>query len=334
MRLSPLVPAVSGCSWALCMKRRLNTLAPPVWWSSWTDASRLITPWASITTFCNATLVTIYAGRKHPMQFREQFRSPSKIQIKDEAAAAKPLSSGDKLADKLLLQELALQIAEQQAMLYAESKRKVLVVLQGMDTSGKDGTVAGVFGNVNPEGIRVVSFKAPSQLEQQHDYLWRIHQQVPRQGELAIFNRSHYEDVLITRVHDWIDEAECLRRYAQIKDFERLLSQTGSVIIKFFLHISKDTQRQRLQERIDDPNKHWKFDPQDLAERESWSRYQEVYARAIAATDTDHAPWYVIPANSKTHRNLAIANVVLETLQAMQLSYPPAKAELAGLKVK
>jgi len=268
------------------------------------------------------------------MQFREQFRSPSKIQIKDEAAAAKPLSSGDKLADKLLLQELSLQIAEQQAMLYAESKRKVLVVLQGMDTSGKDGTVAGVFGNVNPEGIRVVSFKAPSQLEQQHDYLWRIHQQVPRHGELAIFNRSHYEDVLITRVHDWIDEAECLRRYAQIKDFERLLSQTGSVIIKFFLHISKDTQRQRLQERIDDPNKHWKFDPQDLAERESWSSYQEVYARAIAATDTDHAPWYIIPANSKTHRNLAIANVVLETLQAMQLSYPPAKAELAGIKVK
>jgi len=268
------------------------------------------------------------------MHFREQFRAPSKIQIRDDAAAAKPLSSGDKLADKLLVQELAQQIGEQQAMLYAESRRKVLVVLQGMDTSGKDGTVASVFGKVNPQGLRVISFKTPSQLEQQHDYLWRIHQQAPKQGELVVFNRSHYEDVLITRVHDWIDDAECQRRHTQIKDFERLLSQTGTVVIKFFLHISKEMQRQRLQERIDDPSKHWKFDPQDLAERESWARYQEIYAQAIAATDTDHAPWYLIPADSKTHRNLAIANVVLESLQAMQLSYPPAKAELAGMKVK
>jgi len=268
------------------------------------------------------------------MRIAEQFRAPKKIDIEDSAAAAKPLSSGDKLADKLQLQQLAQQIAEHQEMLYAQSKRKLLVVLQGMDTSGKDGTVSGVFDQVNPQGLRVVSFKAPSQLELQHDYLWRVHQQVPRQGELVVFNRSHYEDVLISRVHDWIDHEECLRRYAQIRDFERLLSETGCVVIKFFLHISKDTQRLRLQGRIDDPAKHWKFDPQDLAERQFWDSYQQVYAQAIGATDSNHAPWYLIPANSKTHRNLAVATVVLETLQAMKLAYPPAKPELVGLTVK
>jgi PPK2 family polyphosphate:nucleotide phosphotransferase len=243
------------------------------------------------------------------------------------------LSSGDKVADKLLVQQLAQRIGEQQAMLYAASKKKVLVVLQGMDTSGKDGTISSVFGSVNPEGIRVISYKSPSPLELQHDYLWRIHQQVPKQGELVVFNRSHYEDVLITRVHDWIDGDECLRRYGHINAFERLLSETGTVILKFFLHISKDEQRQRLQERIDNPDKHWKFDPSDLQERERWQDYQQAYVQAIAATDADHAPWYLIPASSKTHRNLAIANIVLETLQDMGLAFPPANPKLAGLKV-
>lgn len=232
------------------------------------------------------------------------------------------------------MQQLAQRIGELQAMLYAASKKKVLVVIQGMDTSGKDGTVGGVFGSVNPEGIRVISYKSPSQLELQHDYLWRIHQQVPKQGELVVFNRSHYEDVLITRVHNWIDAAECKRRYAHINDFERMLSETGTVILKFFLHISKDEQQRRLQERIDTPEKHWKFDPSDLQERERWQDYQQAYTQAIAATDADHAPWYLIPANSKTHRNLAIANIVLETLQDMGLAFPPANPELAGLKVK
>lgn len=268
------------------------------------------------------------------MGIREQFRATKKQDIKDENAAVKLLSSGDKNADKAQVQALAAQIAEQQAMLYAAHDRKLLVVLQGMDTSGKDGTVSGVFGGVNPQGMRIVSYKAPSQLELQHDYLWRIHQQVPVKGELAVFNRSHYEDVLITRVHGWIDAAECKRRYAQINDFERLLSETGTVILKFFLHISKEAQRARLQERVDDPSKHWKFDLQDLEERKSWDDYQKAYSQTIQSTDADHAPWYVIPANSKTHRNLAIAGVVLETLQAMQLAFPPAKQELVGLKVK
>lgn len=268
------------------------------------------------------------------MSIRERFRATKKIRITDGKAAAKPLSGADKAADKEQIQRLAQQIGEQQAMLYASQSKKILIVLQGMDTSGKDGTINGVFGSVNPVGIGVVSYKAPSTLESQHDYLWRIHQQVPKQGELVVFNRSHYEDVLITRVHGWIGAAECKRRYAQINDFERMLSETGTVILKFFLHISRDEQRARLQERVDDPSKHWKFDAQDLKEREYWDDYQKAYAQAIAATDADHAPWYVIPADSKTHRNLAIANIVLETLQDMKLTYPPAKDELNGLKVK
>lgn len=268
------------------------------------------------------------------MRTSEQFLAPKKLELKDDSAAAKPLSSGDKLVDKVEILRLAEQISEQQAILFAENRRKLLVVLQGMDTSGKDGTVSGVFGKVNPQGMRVVSFKSPSQLELQHDYLWRIHQQVPRQGQLVVFNRSHYEDVLISRVHDWIDSAECQRRYAQINDFERLLTETGTVVIKLFLHISKETQRERLQERVDDPVKHWKFDAQDLKERESWDRYREAYDAAIQATNTVHAPWYIIPANSKTHRNLTVGTIVLETLQAMQLSYPPAKPELTGIRIK
>lgn len=268
------------------------------------------------------------------MPIRAQFRASKKQNIDDDAAAAKPLSGSDKATDKLKVQDTAAQIGELQATLYAGRQRKLLIVLQGMDTSGKDGTVNGVFGSVNPQGIRVVSFKAPTALELQRDYLWRIHQQVPMQGELVVFNRSHYEDVLITRVHGWIDDAERERRYAHIRDFERLLSESGTTILKFFLHISKDEQRLRLQERVDDPNKHWKFDMQDLAERKYWNDYQNAYRQAIQATDSDHAPWYVIPSNSKTHRNLAISGIVLDTLRDMQLRYPPAKDELAGLKVK
>ncbi|GAC1316980.1 MAG: hypothetical protein NVS3B11_07430 [Collimonas sp.] len=268
------------------------------------------------------------------MKACKQFRAGKQTRIKDADAAEKPLSSGDKIKDKELVIELAALIAEQQEMLYADQQHKVLVVLQGIDTSGKDGTVKGVFNLVNPQGIQIADFKAPSTVESAHDYLWRVHQQVPRQGEIVVFNRSHYEDVLITRVHDWIDEAECERRYSQIRDFERMLAETGTTIIKCLLHISKDEQRARLQERIDDPTKHWKFDLQDLEERKSWDKYQELFGKAIEATDADHAPWYVIPANSKTHRNLAIASIFLETLVDLKLKPPPPKPELKGLKIE
>jgi PPK2 family polyphosphate:nucleotide phosphotransferase len=219
-------------------------------------------------------------------------------------------------------------------MLYAEHGRKMLVILQGMDTSGKDGTVRGVFGQIDPLGVRSVAFKAPTSVERDHDFLWRIHQRLPGAGELVIFNRSHYEDVLITRVHDWIDDAEAKRRFEHIRDFERLLADSGTVLLKFFLHISKDEQRARLQARIDEPAKHWKFDPADLDERKSWSTYQKMYQQAIIETDADHAPWYVIPSDSKTQRNLVIASIVLETMEDMKLAFPPPKPELANLKVE
>lgn len=264
---------------------------------------------------------------------QQLFRAGKNQKVADAAAGEKPLSSGDKAQDKVQVEKMAQQIAELQDILYAERKHKILIVLQGMDTSGKDGTVRGVLGKIDPLGVRSIAFKAPSAPEQAHDFLWRIHQQMPGQGEFVIFNRSHYEDVLVTRVHDWIDDKECARRYAHIRDFERMLSETGTVILKFFLHISSDEQKQRLEERIADPDKHWKFDPNDLEERKFWPEYQRLYAQAIAETDADHAPWYVIPADSKTHRNLAIATVILETLQKLKPAYPPGNPEYVKLKV-
>ena len=267
------------------------------------------------------------------MKIRDEFRAPKNLKLTDAAAAAKPLSSEDKTADKIRVDELAQKIDALQDMFYAEHQRKILVVLQGMDTSGKDGTLRGVFGRVDPLGVRGVSFKAPTPAERDHDYLWRIHQQMPLKGEIVVFNRSHYEDVLITQVHDWIDDKECKRRYAQIRDFERMLAETGTVIMKFFLHISAQEQKARLEERLADPDKHWKFDPKDLEERRFWTAYQRAYEQAINATDNDLAPWYVIPANSKTHRNLAIASIVLETMERMKLAYPAPHPEYSTLKV-
>ena len=236
--------------------------------------------------------------------------------------------------DRASTAELIDRIAHLQARLYADRQQKLLVVLQGMDTSGKDGTVRTMFSRINPMGIRGVAFKAPTDNELAHDYLWRVHQQVPVKGEIAIFNRSHYEEVLITKVQGWIDNAECKRRYAQIRDFERMLAETGTVIIKIFLHISQEEQRQRLQERLDDPDKQWKFNPEDLVQRKSWDAYQRAYEKAIRETDAPHAPWYIIPANSKTQRNLAVASIVLETLESMKLHFPPSDPRLSSITVE
>ena len=236
--------------------------------------------------------------------------------------------------DRASTAELIDRIAHLQARLYADRQQKLLVVLQGMDTSGKDGTVRTMFSRINPMGIRGVAFKAPTDNELAHDYLWRVHQQVPVKGEIAIFNRSHYEEVLITKVQGWIDNAECQRRYAQIRDFERMLAETGTVIIKIFLHISQEEQRQRLQERLDDPDKQWKFNPEDLVQRKSWDAYQRAYEKAIRETDAPHAPWYIIPANSKTQRNLAVAGIVLETLESMKLNFPPSDSRLSSITVE
>jgi PPK2 family polyphosphate:nucleotide phosphotransferase len=264
---------------------------------------------------------------------QQQFRAIKKQKVVDVNAGKKSLSSGDKAKDKLQIDALAQRIAELQDVLYAQRKHKILIVLQGMDTSGKDGTVRGVFGKIDPLGVHSVAFKAPTTVEKDHDFLWRIHPQVPGNGELTIFNRSHYEDVMITRVREWIDDKECARRYEHIRSFEKMLAETGTLILKFFLHISSDEQKKRLEERIADPDKHWKFNPDDLEERKYWIDYQLQYAKTIVETDADHAPWYVIPSDSKTHRNLAIASIVLEALEKLKLAYPAGNPEYAKLKV-
>ena len=247
--------------------------------------------------------------------------------------ADKPFSSGDKTADKAAVAALATELDSLQDLLYADRRFKVLVVLQGTDTSGKDGTIRGVFGQTSALGVHTVGWKAPSEEERSRDFLWRIHQKVPAAGEITIFNRSHYEDVLVPLVKGWITPDETRRRYAHINAFERLLAETGTMVLKFLLHISKEEQRIRLQERVDDPTKHWKFAAGDLEVRKQWSEYQAAYGAAVAATGTPWAPWTIVPADSKTHRNLMIATAVKNALQNLDLRYPPADPALAGLKV-
>lgn len=267
------------------------------------------------------------------MNVRNQFRPKRPLRLTEDGAGAKPLSSGNKEADKTRVAELAEKIAACQDIFYAERRRKLLVILQGMDTSGKDGTVRGVFGRLDPLGVRCVAFRAPSIDERERDYLWRVHREVPAQGQLVVFNRSHYEDVLYPAVHGQIDQEECARRYCHIRDFERMLCETGTLILKFFLHISREEQGQRLQARLEQAEKHWKVDLNDLQERKHWDDYQTRYQRAIEETDTDNAPWYVIPADSKTHRNLAIATIMAETLDEMKLAYPPPNPDYFRIRV-
>lgn len=258
-------------------------------------------------------------------------RRPFKLDTFDPGA--RPFGSGDKAGDKAAVQALALELDELQNRFHADRRYKLLVILQGTDTSGKDGTVRGVFGQMSPLGVHTVSWKAPSEEEQAHDYLWRIHRCVPGSGEVMIFNRSHYEDVLVPTVNGWITPAQTQQRFAHINEFERMLTETGTVICKFFLHISKEEQRMRLQQRLDDPTKHWKFSTGDLAVRTQWPAYQAAYEAAIAATGTAWAPWTIVPADSKTHRNLMIALAMKQAFVQMDLRYPPGDPALEGLRV-
>jgi PPK2 family polyphosphate:nucleotide phosphotransferase len=277
------------------------------------------------------------------MNARERFRAPKDLTLRDEDAGLTPLreksekngekNGGAKQRERALTVELIAQVAHFQEMLYASRKQKLLLILQGMDTSGKDGTTRALFSQISPMGLQATGFAAPTERERAHDYLWRVHAHVPGNGQIAVFNRSHYEDVLVPRVLGDIDGKETKRRYAQIRDFERMLAETGTTIVKVFLHISKDEQKERLQERLDDPEKRWKFDPTDLAVREQWDAYQRAYEDAINATNANHAPWYIVPADSKTHRNLIVAHLLLETMQAMKLSWPAPKADLSTVKV-
>lgn len=239
-------------------------------------------------------------------------------------------SKEEALAD---LQETKAELDVLQQRLYAEGKRSVLLVLQAMDAAGKDGTIRAILSGLNPQGVRVASFKAPGGPETQHDYLWRVHAVCPARGELGVFNRSHYEDVLVVRVREFVPRSQWKRRYRHIRDFERMLVDEGTTIVKCFLNVSKAEQAERLQERIDDPEKHWKFRAADLEERKLWRQYQRAYEDALSETSTDEAPWYVIPADHNSARNLAVAQLLLRTLRTLDPKVPPAEPGLEHARV-
>lgn len=237
----------------------------------------------------------------------------------------------DKAVERLA--RLNVRLDELQELLYAEGKHKLLIVLQGMDTAGKDGTIRDVFAGVNPQGVKVKSFKAPTAEELSHDYLWRIHQNTPEKGEMVIFNRSHYEDVLAVRVHNFVPRKIWEKRYEHLNNFEKMLSDEGVTILKFFLHISKEEQKKRLQERLDDPAKHWKFRITDLNERKLWDEYQKVYEEMIKKTGTPHAPWYVVPSDHKWVRNIVVASAIVDALEDLKMKFPDSPPGLKGIKV-
>jgi len=240
----------------------------------------------------------------------------------------------DKKHAKERLKELRQQLSDLQENLYAEHHQSLLLVFQAIDTGGKDGAIRKLLTGLNPAGVQVAAFKAPSKEELNHDFLWRIHQQTPGKGHIGVFNRSHYEDVLVTRVHDLIGPETWVPRYQDINNFEQLLTRDGTRIIKFFLHISKEEQAERLQARLDNPAKRWKFEPADLAERKLWDKYQVAFQDALAACSTPDAPWYVIPANKKWARDLAIAEIVVAALIEMNPQPPAADFDVAAQVVK
>lgn len=242
--------------------------------------------------------------------------------------------SGKKKDAKKRLTQLSLELEALQELLYAEHRHKVLIVLQAMDTGGKDGTIRHVFEGVNPQGVRVTSFKVPTPEELDHDYLWRVHKQTPSKGEVVIFNRSHYEDVLVVRVHKLVPEEVWSKRYTQINEFERMLVEEGTTILKFFLHISLDEQKARLQARLQEPTKHWKFSSADLKERKLWPQYMQAYQEVLNQTSTEWAPWHIVPSNRKWYRNLIVASLIVETLQGLKMKYPPGEPDLDQIVIE
>jgi PPK2 family polyphosphate:nucleotide phosphotransferase len=226
------------------------------------------------------------------------------------------------------------EMAKMQLLLYAEAKHSVLVVLQALDAGGKDGTINHVLSALNPQGAKVVGFKQPTPTEQAHDFLWRVHPHAPGKGEVAIFNRSHYEDVLVPRVHKLIDKKTCEARYERIRAFEALLAENDTLILKFFLHISKEEQLARFEERLEDPHRNWKISEADYTERAYWDSYLAAFEDAITATSVKHAPWYVIPANNKWFRNLAVSQIIAEGLKGLGMSYPAPKVDLDEMRRK
>lgn len=254
------------------------------------------------------------------------------IVINDLPTGAGDFHDDRKKAEKEF-KKLREELIEWQGKLYSEQKQKLLIVLQAMDAGGKDGTIRKIMQGVNPQGVRVSSFKKPSSEEMAHDYLWRIHKQVPGKGMIRVFNRSHYEDVLVVRVHNYVPQSVWEPRFEQINQFEEMLHASGTRILKFYLHISLDEQKQRFQDRIDEPSKNWKFDSEDLEKRKSWPQYMEAFQDVLNKTSTAHAPWYTIPADQKWYRNLAIQKVIVNTLRDMNPEYPTQKDDLSKIVI-
>jgi PPK2 family polyphosphate:nucleotide phosphotransferase len=247
-------------------------------------------------------------------------------------------SDKGKFKDKAEAQEASEKnlhkLKDLQDVLYAQAQHALLIVLQAMDAGGKDGTIDHVFSGVNPQGCQVTSFKAPTPLELSHDYLWRIHHAAPARGMIGIFNRSHYESVLVERVKDLVPKHVWQKRYDHINEFERLLADEGTVILKFFLHISEDEQKQRLEARLHDPAKNWKFDAKDLEERRHWDAYIEAYEDALEKCSTEYAPWYIVPADHKWYRNWVISDTIVRTLADLDMKYPPPQPGIEKLEVE
>ena len=264
----------------------------------------------------------------------QRVRSAKDIRLGDADARRK---GARKHAEDALERATAKQvdrIVEQQRVLYADGRHALLIVLQGRDASGKDGTIRKVFTAVNPQGCAVASFGVPTPLEQRHDFLWRIHAQIPPLGMIGIFNRSHYEDILVPRVHGALDKDGVEARYRHVNEFERLLAESGVTILKFMLHVSHDEQKQRLQERLTDPEKNWKFREGDLEDRARWDDFTKAYRGILRNTSTKHAPWYIVPADDKDVRNLLVARTIADTLEGLELRYPKADASVTGLVVE
>lgn len=240
----------------------------------------------------------------------------------------------DKDSARSIMKDLNRRLEHLQERLYAHGEEKLLVVLQATDTGGKDGTIRAVFDRANPQGVHVASFKKPTAEELAHDYLWRVHEHTPASGHITIFNRSHYEDVLVVRVHGLVPEDRWKKRYEHIRNFEQMLVDEGTTIVKIFLHISKDEQRERLQDRIDEPTKHWKFELGDLKERERWDDYQTAFHDMLVETSTNDAPWYVVPADRKWYRNIVISQLLVDTLETLAGDEFTPNPELEGLVIE
>ncbi len=252
----------------------------------------------------------------------------------DEISTLPPHKSWEKAQAIQRIEDNAQIVADLARRLYADDRRAILLILQGMDTSGKDSTIRTIMHGINPQSCQVTSFKVPSAEEADHDFLWRVHRAVPRKGNIGIFNRSHYEDVLVVRVHQLVSSETWSKRYEQINHFEKLLVETRTIVLKCFLHISKEEQRSRLQDRIDDPKEHWKFNPRDLDERKLWPDYQRAYEDAITQCNTDHAPWHIVPSDKKWCRNVIVSDLLRRTLEQLDPQFPPAVQKYQGLKVE